>query len=505
MADERAGGPRRAGPRRDGPRRDGPRQRSATRPSQRSRYAEPTRFAAYTLLRAVADGAYANLELPRLLRQRRLEGRDAAFTTELAFGTLRWMGLYDAVIAVAADRPVARIDGPVLDVMRLGVHQMLGMRVAPHAAADQTVGLARAVVGQGAGGFVNAVLRRVGERSLEEWRAAVTPEGGGAAALAVRHSHPEWVVSALRAALLGHGRATPDTVDAELEALLESDNVPPVVHLVARPGLATVEELVAAADAEASPTSPVGAVLRSGDPGAISAVRQGRAAVQDEGSQHLALALAAVPVDAGLPARWLDLCAGPGGKAGVLGALALAEGADLVATEVSPHRADLVRSSLAPLVERASSAGRAVEVRTADGREVGEEEPGAYARVLVDAPCTGLGALRRRPEARWRRQPSDLAELGPLQRSLLASALDAVAPGGVVAYATCSPHVAETRFVVADVVRKRTDVEVLDARPYLTDAAGSPLPELGEGPHVQLWPHVHGTDAMFLALLRRKA
>ncbi len=319
----------------------------------------------------------------------------------------------------------------------------------------------------------------------------------------MRYSHPEWVVTALRAALLGHGRATAETVDAELVALLEADNVPPRVHLVARPGLATVDELVRTADAEPSRGSPVGAVLRGGDPAGIAALREGRAAVQDEGSQHLALALAAAEVADGLPPRWLDLCAGPGGKAGVLGGLAVQQMADLVAVEVSPHRADLVRQTLHVLAEHAAAAGHTVEVRTADGREVGAEEPGAYARVLVDAPCTGLGALRRRPEARWRRQPSDLATLGPLQRALLASALDAVAPGGVVGYVTCSPHVAETRFVVADVLKKRDDVEVLDARPLLTDAAGAPLPELGDGPYVQLWPHVHGTDAMFLALLRR--
>ncbi len=481
----------------------GPRQRSRTAPAQRTRAAEPTRFAAYTLLRAVADGAYANLELPQILRRRRLEGRDAAFTTELAFGTLRWQGLYDKVIEVAAGRPVERLDPAVLDVLRLGVHQMLGMRVAPHAAADQTVGLARTVASQGAGGLVNAVLRRVGERSLEEWVEEVAPRDGGSAALAVRHSHPEWVVKALRAALLGHGRATPETVDAELDALLAADNVPPVVHLVARPGLATVEELLEDADAEASTGSLIGAVLRGGDPGRIAAVREGRAAVQDEGSQHLALALAAVDVPDDAPARWLDLCAGPGGKAGVLGALALQRGADLTAVEVSEHRADLVRSSLAALTRRADDAGRSVEVRTADGREVGDDEPASYARVLVDAPCTGLGALRRRAEARWRRTPADLASLGPLQRSLLASALDAVAPGGVVAYATCSPHVAETRFVVGDVLKKRDDVEVLDARPFVRDAAGEQLGELGDGPYVQLWPHVHGTDAMFLALLRK--
>ena len=474
-----------------------------TRPSERSRGAEPTRLAAYTLLRAVAEGAYANLEMATVLRRRRLTGRDAAFATELAFGTIRLQGRYDAVIAEAAGRPTSAIDPQVLDVLRLGAHQLLGMRVATHAAADQTVGLARTVAGQGAAGFVNAVMRRVSERDLDGWLDAVVPEGGGAAALAVRHSHPEWVVKALRAALLGHGRASAETVDAELAALLAVDNDPPRVSLVARPGLATVAELVDAADATASRTSPIGAVLTSGDPGAIAAVREGRAAVQDEGSQLLALALAAVDVAPGTPTRWLDLCAGPGGKSGVLGALAVAAGADLVAVEVSPHRADLVRATLGALTVRAGELGRRVEVRTADGREVGETEPAAYARVLVDAPCTGLGALRRRPEARWRRTPEDIARLGPLQRELLRSALDAAAPGGVVAYATCSPHLAETRFVVDDVLRRRDDVELVDARPFLTGPLGDPVPELGEGPFVQLWPHVHGTDAMFLAVLRK--
>jgi 16S rRNA (cytosine967-C5)-methyltransferase len=481
-----------------------PRKRSATRPADRSRRAEPTRFAAYTLLRAVADGAYANLEMARILHRRRLEGRDAAFATELAFGTVRLQGRYDAVITSAAARPTSSIDPQVLDVLRLGAHQLLGMRVPAHAAADQSVALARSVAGTGAAGFVNAVLRRVGERTLEEWLDTVAPADGGPPALAVRHSHPEWVVKALRGALVGHGRATAATVGAELEALLSVDNEAPRVSLVARPGLATVADLAAQAEVEPSLTSPIGALLRSGDPGRIAAVRDGRAAVQDEGSQLVALALAAVGVAPGVPDRWLDLCAGPGGKTGVLGGLAVAAGADVVAVESSPHRADLVRSTLVALGAYAAQAGRGLEVRTADGREVGEAEPAAYARVLVDAPCTGLGALRRRPEARWRRSPQDLAALAPLQRALLASALDAVAPGGVVGYATCSPHLAETRFVVEDVLKRRPDAEVVDARPHFEGPDGAPLPDLGDGPYVQLWPHVHGTDAMFLALLRRR-
>ena len=476
---------------------------SRQRPSERSRTTDPQRLAAYTVLRAVADGAYANLELPKVLRDRRIHGRDAAFTTELVYGALRMHGLYDPVISAAAGRPVSRIDAAVLDTLRLGVHQLLGMRVPPHAAADETVGLARRVNGAGAAGFVNAVMRRVSERSLQEWNAQVVPEDADLTArLAVEQSHPEWVVKALRAALLGHGASSAETVDADLAALLEADNAPARVTLVARPGLATVAELVEAG-AEPSALSRVGAVLAGGDPGGIPAVRQARAAVQDEGSQLVALGLAAVPVTAEGPEQWLDLCAGPGGKAGLLAALALGAGADLVANEVSPHRAELVRQTLRPASARAEAAGRALTVRVGDGRALGEDEPGRYHRVLVDAPCTGLGALRRRPEARWRRTPADLADLGRLQRELLTSAIEATAPGGVVAYATCSPHLAETRFVVSDVTKRRGDVELLPVRDMLRDASGAPIAVPGDGPTAQLWPHLHGTDGMFLALLRK--
>ena len=170
---------------------------------------------------------------------------------------------------------------------------------------------------------------------------------------------------------------------------------------------------------------------------------------------------------------------------------------------MSPHRAELVRQTLRPASARAEAAGRALTVRVGDGRALGEDEPGRYHRVLVDAPCTGLGALRRRPEARWRRTPADLADLGRLQRELLTSAIEATAPGGVVAYATCSPHLAETRFVVSDVTKRRGDVELLPVRDMLRDASGAPIAVPGDGPTAQLWPHLHGTDGMFLALLRK--
>jgi len=218
--------------------------------------------------------------------------------------------------------------------------------------------------------------------------------------------------------------------------------------------------------------------------------------VQDEGSQLVALALASAPHgrERADGERWLDLCAGPGGKAALLGALAAERGARVTAVEVAPHRAKLVEQAVA---------GLPVDVVCTDGRTVGEHESlpaGGFDRVLVDAPCTGLGALRRRPEARWRRAPGDLPPLTRLQRELLGAALRAVVPGGFVVYATCSPHLVETRVTVDEAMRRsESTVEQLDARQVLPEG----MPGLGPGPAVQLWPHRHGTDAMYLALLRR--
>ena len=492
-------GRRRPGPDRgtDRPRK-GPRQRSAQAPAQRARRGDPARETALAVLREVADGAYANLTLPRALREARLHGRDAAFATELTYGTLRMQGLYDAILAQAIDPPGRHLDPAVHDVLRLGAHQLLAMRVPDHAAVSATVALARHHVGSGAGGFVNAVLRAVSRRSRQEWVTAVTePVPDALDQLAVVHSHPGWVVRALRAALLGHGASTAETIDQDLTALLEADNEPALPIVVARPGLGAEEEL-AAAGARPDAAAPTAWRLSGGDPGGLAPIREGRAAVQDAGSQLLALALAAAPVeqDSG---QWLDLCAGPGGKAGLLAALAAQAGATLRANEVQPHRAELVRKTLSA-IRRASP--DTVQVTVGDGREVGEQEPGRYDRVLVDAPCTGLGALRRRPEARWRRSPKDLVGLGPLQRDLLDSALRATRPCGLVLYSTCSPHLAETQFVVTDVLKKHPGVTATDVRPLLRDRAGEQVPDTGPGPWAQLWPHRHGTDGMFLALLR---
>ncbi|QDH10951.1 rRNA cytosine-C5-methyltransferase [Nocardioides dongxiaopingii] len=444
------------------------------------------RLAAFEVLKAVrVDDAYANLVLPAVIAHFNLEARDAAFTTELASGTLRWRGTYDAVLSACVDRPLSKVEAKVLDALRLGTHQLLAMRVPTHAAISTTVDLVRATGNQGAAGFANAVLRKVAAHDLDAWVARVAPDPTSLRYPEVALSHPAWVVDELRKAV------GPD----QLLALLAADNVAPEVTLVARPGRATREEL----PGEPTPYSPYGVTLTGGSPAAVPAVAEGRAGVQDEGSQLVALALARAEVPAegsdGDGGRWVDLCAGPGGKAALLAALAAERGASLLAVERAPHRARLVARSLADLRGTGGFAGIVV----ADGRRP-PLTPGTADRVLVDAPCTGLGALRRRPESRWRRRPDDLLELVLLQRALLASAVDLLRPGGVVVYATCSPVLAETSGVVTSLLENRSDVVLEDVGallPEVPDAAG-PLPGT-----LQLWPHRHGTDAMFVALLRR--
>ncbi|MFE6178037.1 RsmB/NOP family class I SAM-dependent RNA methyltransferase [Streptomyces sp. NPDC056464] len=450
---------------------------------------DPVRILAFDALRAVDErDAYANLVLPPLLRKARekgdFDGRDAALATELVYGTLRRQGTYDAIIAACVDRPLREVDPPVLDVLSLGVHQLLGTRIPTHAAVSASVELARVVLGDGRAKFVNAVLRKVAQDDLDAWIQRVAPpyEEDAEDHLAVVHSHPRWVVSALWDSL-GGGRAG-------IEALLEADNERPEVTLVARPGRATTEELLGEEAAVAGRWSPYAVRLaEGGEPGAIEAVREGRAGVQDEGSQLVALALANAPLD-GRDEKWLDGCAGPGGKAALLGALAAERGAVLLASEKQPHRAGLVAKAL-------HGNPGPYQVIAADGTRP-PWLAGSFDRVLVDVPCTGLGALRRRPEARWRRRPEDMEGFAPLQRALLRGAIESVRVGGVVGYATCSPHLAETRVVVDDVMKERVGVELVDARPLFVG-----VPELGEGPDVQLWPHRHGTDAMYMALMRR--
>ncbi|MET0896527.1 MAG: transcription antitermination factor NusB [Mycobacterium sp.] len=464
--------------------RQGPRQ-----PNSQRKPLDPPRQAAFEVLRAVSTrDSYANLALPPLLRDRGISGRDAAFATELTYGTLRATGLLDAVITHAAGRKTDAIDSVLLDLLRLGTYQLLRTRVEPHAAVSTTVDAAKVEFDPARAGFVNAVLRKITQKDEGAWMALLAPDGRtdpvGHAAFV--HAHPRWIAQAFVDAL-GAGAG-------ELDAVLAADDARPQVHLAALPTRLSAADLAYEVNAEPGRYSPYAVYLSGGDPGQLAAVRSGAALVQDEGSQLVAQALTRAPVTGTDHGRWLDLCAGPGGKTALIAAIGAARGAKVTAIEPGAPRADLVE---------ANTRGLGVEVLRRDGRTAAhggsaDQAPltAGFDRVLVDAPCTGLGALRRRPEARWRRQPGDVAQLAKLQRELLASAIELTRPGGVVLYSTCSPHLAETVGVVGSIQRKH-NVTLLDARELF-----EPVEDLGPGPYVQLWPHRHGTDAMFAAALQ---
>lgn len=461
--------------------RQGPRQDS--RSPERARHKlDPPRQAALDVLRAVSrQDAYANLALPALLRERGITGRDAAFATELTYGTCRARGLLDAVIASAADRPIDQVDEGLRDPLRLGAYQLLRTRVEPHAALSTTVDAVAVEFDQGRAGFVNAVLRTISRRDESGWVDELSPpESDRIGRLAFATAHPRWIAQAFSDALGPAG--------SELAEVLASDDERPVVHLAARPGHIDAATLAEEVGGTVGRYSPYAVYLPGGNPGRLESVRDGLAQVQDEGSQLVARATALAPLD-GADEQWLDLCAGPGGKTALLGALAAERGAHVTAVEVAAHRAQLVATAAKSLP---------VTVLTVDGRESGLPSA-SFDRVLVDAPCTGLGALRRRPEARWRRQPGDIPALVKLQRELLSSAIELTRPGGIIVYSTCSPHLAETVGVVSDAVRRHA-VTAEDARAVFPGVDG-----LGDTDAVQLWPHRHGTDAMFTALLRKHA
>ena len=433
------------------------------------------------MLAVVEDDAYANIAMSTIVRDAGLSPRDAAFATELAYGSLRMSGFYDEVIAVASGREPSSLEATVRAVLWIGAHQALDMSTPPHATVSESVDLAKHGGAARASGLVNAVMRRITERTREEWVEAVAP-GNGITDLSIRTSHPEWIVAELEASLAARG------LSGEIAALLDSHNEAASVTLAARPGLIDRDALASQSGGTATEFSPYGVVLGSGSPGKVAAVRDGNAGVQDEGSQLVAAALAS---DAARPAsaheRWLDACAGPGGKTALLGALAATSGASLDALELHPHRATLVSDNV-----RSLPLG-VVDVHVGDATEWAG---GPFDRILVDAPCTGLGALRRRPEARWRRSPEDLEELTSLQTRILAHAAKLLAPGGVIAYVTCSPVLAETREIV-----EGSGLAQLDARAALAEVTGVDIDSWGDGPDVQLWTHVHGTDSMYLALL----
>ncbi|MFL6188665.1 MAG: transcription antitermination factor NusB [Actinomycetes bacterium] len=412
------------------------------------------RDVALAALERVDGGAYANLALPGLLRRTTLSPSDRAAATDLVYGSLRMRAALDFALAPLSRQPLDRLEPLVLRGLRLGAYALLFGGTAPHAAVAETVGAVARAGHRGQAGYVNAVLRRLAA-APPAWP---DPDRDPVGWATTRGSHPAWIVEEALA------RLGPE----EMRALVEADNTRPEVSLRATPGRVgrdeLLAELAAGVSARPSPLSPDCVLLERGDPGRLPAVREGRAVVQDAASALVAPAVGAGPGD-----LVADLAAGPGGKAGHLAAL----GARVLAVERHPGRARLV-------AETARRLGVADRLHTVvgDGRRP-PLRPASADAALVDAPCTNLGSLRRRPEARWRHGPEDLPELVELQLELLEAAADVVRPGGTVLYSVCTWTGAETDGVVAELLERREELRLDETR--------------------QLWPHRDGADGMFLA------
>lgn len=430
---------------------------------------------AYDIISEVnRNGGYSNLLLPSALSASNFDERDRGFVTELVYGTLRMQGRHDYILAHVSDRPWGDVDPGIVDVCRLGAHQLFEMRVPTHAAVSATVELARKVLGESKATFVNALLRKASSKTLDAWMHPVHAIVDDIERLAILHSHPEWVVSAYFDLLKNF-----EDVENELVA----NNVPARPTLVAWPGASTQTELISLG-AVATEFSPYGARF-DGVPGSLEIIRHRRAGVQDEGSQLVAHIFAEATKNS---QTVLDLCAGPGGKAALLSHISTNRGATFYANEISEARAELVKNVI----------GNA-EVFVGDGREIADREI-IFDAILADVPCTGLGALRRRPEVRWRRTLQDLRSLTQLQYELSEAALTVLAPGGIFGYATCSPHFAETSAQVLRLLKEHPELELLDVSTFLPPALQGATREGA----LSLWAAQHNTDSMYLALLKKK-
>ena len=433
------------------------------------------RLLVYDILQEVnrSDG-YSNLLLPQALADADFEQRDKGFATELLYGTLRMQGRHDYIAAQVSDRNWSEVDAGIVDVVRLGAHQLFEMRVPSHAAVSATVELARKVIGESKASFVNALLRKMSAQTLDQWLEPVNEIKDPVTRLAIMYSHPEWIVSAYYDLLRDY---------AEVEKLLSANNSPASPTLVWWPGRSTQEEFIALG--AVSTTYSSYGLKYEGTPASLEAIRHRRAGVQDEGSQLVASIFASVVAE---QSSWLDLCAGPGGKAALLASLAKVNGKDFTANEISKPRSELVKQVIGT-----------ARLWVGDGRDIASHNE-QFGAILADVPCTGLGALRRRPEVRWRRQVSDLRALTQLQRELSDASISVLEVGGYFGYATCSPHLAETSIQVKDILRDHPELELIDLTQYLPPELHGAIRDGA----LSLWTHRHETDAMFMAVFRKK-
>ena len=462
---------------RDGGRRGPPGR--ARRPERHRRRVGARELALQILLAAEGRGAYTDRLLETRLRESGLGRSDSALATSLVQGTLRHRALLDHHLAALTRDGFDRLPAAIRSALRLGAYQILVLTRIPHSAAvDESVELAKRYGHPGTAGLVNAVLRRLaaGERAPLPER-----DADPSAYLSIVHSHPRWLAERW---LRRYGLE-------EAEALLRADNAEPSVSVrpnAHRIGPDRLVELLRAEGMDPVPGPNGGPVFLL--PGGYVASRSplfqdGLLSLQDEAEACVPAVLDPRPGE-----RVLDLCAAPGGKASQIAERIAPEGM-LVAVEVQPGRARALRENLKTRLRLPRA-----EVVCADGRTPPFRNA-TFDRVLLDAPCTGLGVLRRRADARWRKEEKDIATLAALQGELLEHAAALTRPGGVLVYSVCSLEPEETDSVVESFLSSHPEFRREDARPFLPPAFSGPDPAF------RAFPHRHGTDAVYAARLRR--
>ena len=424
---------------------------------------DEARAVALAAIRRVTEhGGYSNLAVPAGLRRSGLDEQGRAFAAELAYGTLRRLVSIDWMIGTASSRPPDRISAGALAALRLGTYQLAYTRVPDHAAVSETVGLASSRER----GFVNAVLRALASR--RPW----PPPGDGDEPVSLRTGLTPWAVGELRR-LLG------DEAEAAAAALAERADLTLRVNRCRRDVADLEQDLLAAGhQPRRGAIHPDTLLLEGGDPAALPGYADGWFAVQDQASTFVVGVLDPRPGE-----RVLDVCAGPGGKLAHIACLVGADGL-AVGGDVHPRRAGLVAATAARLHVPARVLAQDARVPALRG---------GFDRVLVDAPCSGLGSARRRPELLWRTPRTELSGLARLQVAIAAAAVDQLRPGGRLVYSVCTFPRAETDAACDALLAKRPDLE-----PATIEGPDGP------GERIRLWPHRHGTDAMFVAAFRRR-
>ena len=392
-------------------------------------------------------------------------------------------GRHDWILSQASDRPWIEVDPALVDVARLGAHQLFEMRVPTHAAVSATVELGRKVLGESKASFLNAILRKISQKSLDDYVSQILEIKDDIQRLSVLHSHPQWIISAYLDQL--------GSLD-EVEKLLLANNSAPRPTLVSWPGLSTQSDLIDIG-AEPTPYSPYGAIF-DGSPSSLDLVINRKAGVQDEGSQLLALLL-----DAHRGEMVVDFCAGAGGKTLAIGA-AMRNTGRLYAMDTSAHRLDALKPRLAR--SQLSNVHPAAIAHERDDRV--KRLAGKIDRVLVDAPCSGLGTLRRNPDLKWRQKPEGIADVVATQTAILDSAARLLKSGGRLVYATCSMLPQENEDIANAFSAAHPDFVALPVLEELTRLKVAHADNLCSGHFLRLWPHRHGTDGFFAAIWVRK-